>query len=117
MGTDMVTGTACRSIRGRGAGLVALAVSGGLLPSPSAFIVLVSGLLTGRAVNAVVLVLAFGVGMAATLTAVGVLTVKGANVLGRHTRRWSAMVPGVAGVAVVLGGCVYVTAAIAVLTG
>lgn len=44
-------------------------------------------------------------------------TVKGSDTIGRHTRRWSAVLPGVAGVAVVLGGCVYVTAAIAVLAG
>ncbi|MBB4905312.1 hypothetical protein [Actinophytocola algeriensis] len=44
-------------------------------------------------------------------------TVKGADTFGRHSRRWSAVIPGVAGVAVVLGGCVYVTAAITVLAG
>lgn len=104
-------------------GLVALALSGGLLPSPSAFIVLVSGLLTGRAVNAVVLVVAFGVGMAATLTGVGVLTIKSVEVIGRRTRTWAvastvaAWTPVVAGVAVVVGGVLYVSVAVSVLTG
>lgn len=96
---------------------MALALSGGLLPSPSAFIVLVSGLLTGRAV---VLVVAFGVGMAVTLTAVGVVTVKGYETI---TTRWStaarlaAWTPAAAGVAVTLGGCAYVVAAVVTLTG
>ena len=103
-------------------GLVALAVSGGLLPSPSAFMVLVTGLLTGRAVDAVVLVLAFGTGMAATLTGVGVATIKGVAVLTTRTRRWSlastvaAWTPAIAGVAVATGGAVYLTVAIATLT-
>jgi ABC-type nickel/cobalt efflux system permease component RcnA len=100
---------------------VALALSGGLLPSPSAFIVLVSGLLTGRALDAVVLVLAFGVGMAATLTGVGVVTIRGSALLARRTRgrrlatAVAAWIPAVAGVAVAGGGCLYLVAAISVL--
>lgn len=100
-------------------GLVALAVSGGLLPSPSAFLLLVSGLLTGRAFDAVVLVVAFGVGMATTLTAVGVATIRGAALLSAHTRRWSAIAtwtPVLAGAAVAAGGCLYVVMAVSTLT-
>ncbi|MGR6922003.1 hypothetical protein ACU635_47810 [[Actinomadura] parvosata] len=67
----------------------------------SAFIVLVSGLLTGRSLGAVVLVLAFGAGMAVTLTAVGIMTVRGT--------------PALAGVAVAIGGCLYLATAVAVL--
>jgi nickel/cobalt exporter len=104
-------------------GLTVLAVSGGLLPSPSAFLVLVSGLLTGRAVDALLLVLAFGVGMAATLTAVGLVTIRGFALLSGGTRRWpiaataTAWTPAIAGVAVSLGGCLYLAAAISVLSG
>ncbi|MDQ7903010.1 hypothetical protein RB614_00560 [Phytohabitans sp. ZYX-F-186] len=97
-------------------GLVALGLSGGLLPSPSAFVVLVSGLLTGRALGAVVLVVAFGVGMAATLTAVGVLSLRGWALLSGRTRRWStAWVPALAGAGVCLGGTLYLAAAVSVL--
>ncbi|MGS2616148.1 nickel/cobalt transporter [Micromonospora sp. LZ34] len=101
-------------------GLTALALSGGLLPSPSAFLVLVSGVLTGRAVDALVLVVAFGVGMAATLTGVGVVTIRGFALLTGRLRRWpataTAWLPAVAGVAVSIGGCLYLVAAISVLT-
>ncbi|MEV0717354.1 sulfite exporter TauE/SafE family protein [Asanoa sp. NPDC050611] len=100
-------------------GLVALALSGGLLPSPSAFLLLVSGLLTGRSVDALILVLAFGVGMAVTLTAVGVVTVRGFGALAARTRRWSAIAawtPAVAGVAVATAGFLYVAAAVSTLT-
>ncbi|RGC66967.1 Nickel/cobalt efflux system RcnA [Micromonospora sp. MW-13] len=103
-------------------GLVALGLSGGLLPSPSAFLVLVSGLLTGRALYAVLLVTAFGVGMAATLTAVGVLTVRGYAMLAGRAPRWSlaatavAWTPLVAGIAVSAGGCLYLFVALSALT-
>lgn len=62
-------------------GLFVLGASGGLLPSPSAFLVLVSGLLAGRALDALLLVVAFAVGMAATLSAVGIVTVAGREVV------------------------------------
>ncbi len=100
-------------------GLVALALSGGLLPSPSAFLLLVSGLLTGRAADALILVLAFGVGMAVTLTAVGALTIRGFGALASRTKRWAAIAawtPAVAGVAVATAGCLYVAMAVSVLT-
>lgn len=103
-------------------GLLALALSGGLLPSPSAFIVLVSGLLTGRSIDAIVLVLAFGVGMAATLTAVGVMTVRGQALVSRHTQgrplvaRVAAWTPAVAGLGVSLCGVLYLVAALSALT-
>jgi len=54
-------------------GLVALGLAGGLVPSPSAVVVLLGGIAVGRAWFGVALVLAYGVGMAATLTGVGLL--------------------------------------------
>lgn len=95
-------------------GLVAIALSGGLLPSPSAFLVLVTGLLTGRSVDALLLVIAFGVGLAGTLTAVGVLTIRGYASLAGRTRRWvplatmAAWMPVIAGLAVATAGALYV---------
>jgi ABC-type nickel/cobalt efflux system permease component RcnA len=54
-------------------GLVALGLAGGLVPSPSAVVVLLGGIALGQAWLGVTLVLAYGVGMAATLTGVGLL--------------------------------------------
>jgi nickel/cobalt transporter (NicO) family protein len=54
-------------------GLVALGLAGGLVPSPSAVVVLLGGIALGRAWFGVALVLAYGLGMAATLTGVGLL--------------------------------------------
>lgn len=58
-------------------GLVLLGVSGGLLPSPSAFLVLTTGLFTGRTAFALLCVAAFSVGLAATLTVVGLAVLWG----------------------------------------
>jgi nickel/cobalt transporter (NicO) family protein len=104
-------------------GLIAIGLSGGLLPSPSAFLVLVSGLLTGRAFDAIVLVAAFGVGMAATLTAVGALTIRGWSALAGRGGGWRplralvARTPLIAGLAVACGGAVYLLIAAGSLVG
>ena len=60
---------------GRG-GLVGMGVAGGLVPSPSALVVLLGAVALGRTWFGVVLVLGYGLGMAATLTAVGLLLVR-----------------------------------------
>ncbi|MFI9599455.1 nickel/cobalt transporter [Streptomyces sp. NPDC052043] len=103
-------------------GLAALALSGGLLPSPSAFLIFVSGLLTGRALGALAIVLTFGVGMALTLTGVGVATIRGFTVMEKRFRgrtaaaRLRTWTPLLAGLAVATAGCLYVFAAVSTLT-
>ncbi|WP_433888476.1 nickel/cobalt transporter [Streptomyces sp. CA-111067] len=57
-------------------GLVGLGVAGGLVPSPSALVVLLGAIALGRTVFGATLVLAYGLGMAGTLTAVGLLLVR-----------------------------------------
>ncbi len=59
---------------GRG-GLIGMGVAGGLVPSPSALVVLMASIGLGRTIFGVVLVIAYGVGMALTLTAVGLALV------------------------------------------
>jgi ABC-type nickel/cobalt efflux system permease component RcnA len=60
---------------GRG-GLVGMGIAGGLVPSPSALLVLLASVALGRTVFGVLLVVAYGLGMAATLTAVGLALVR-----------------------------------------
>lgn len=67
-------------------GLLMLGASGGLTPSPAAFVVLVTGLFLGRAAFALLLVMAFGIGMAVVLFGVGVLAVAGNSVVVRGAR-------------------------------
>jgi len=57
-------------------GLVGLGVAGGLVPSPSALLVLLAATALGRTVFGVVLVLGYGLGMATALSAAGLLLVK-----------------------------------------
>lgn len=94
-------------------GLVALGLSGGLVPSPTVFLLLVSGLVTGRVAFAVLLVVLFGVGMMVTIGAVGVLTLRGMRLVedgGRHAS-WLAgaarLLPRLAAYAVVVLGLTY----------
>ena len=56
-------------------GLIGMGVAGGLVPSPSALIILLSAIALGRTAFGVLLVFAYGVGMAATLTLAGILLV------------------------------------------
>ncbi|MFJ4899527.1 nickel/cobalt transporter [Streptomyces sp. NPDC088727] len=60
-------------------GLIGLGVAGGLVPSPSALVVLLGAIALGRTGFGAALVLSYGIGMAATLTAVGILLVKLGN--------------------------------------
>ena len=81
-------------VAGRG-GLIGMGVAGGLVPSPSALIVLLASIGLGRTVFGVGLVLAYGLGMAATLTVVGLLLVRLRGRLDRRAadvrgRRWLA---------------------------
>ncbi len=52
-------------------GIVGMGVAGGLVPSPSALVILLGAIGLGRTGFGVLLVLAYGVGMAVTLTAAG----------------------------------------------
>jgi nickel/cobalt exporter len=67
-------------------GLVGLGVAGGLVPSPSALLVLLAATALGRTVFGVVLVLGYGIGMALALCAAGVLLVRLRGRLDRVTQ-------------------------------
>lgn len=94
------------------AGLVGIASVGALMPSPSAFLVLVSGLLTGRTGLALGMVAAFGVGLAATVLATGLVVLAGRDWLDERAVRYgrlgriAAHLPLLGAVAVLTGGCV-----------
>jgi ABC-type nickel/cobalt efflux system permease component RcnA len=55
--------------------ILALGISGGLLPCPSALVVLLSAIALGRVGFGLVLVLVFSVGLAAVLTGIGLTLV------------------------------------------
>ncbi len=63
--------------------LLALGVSGGLIPCPSALVVLIGAISQHRVGLGIVLILAFSLGLAATLTAVGLTVLYGGRLVAR----------------------------------
>ncbi|MEO6051411.1 MAG: hypothetical protein ABIP78_08775 [Pyrinomonadaceae bacterium] len=63
--------------------LLALGISGGLLPCPSALVLMLSAITLGRVGYGLVLTVAFSFGLAATLTLVGVIFLKIRNIFGK----------------------------------
>ena len=64
--------------------LVPLGLAGGLVPSPSAVVVLLGAIALGRAWFGVGLVIAYGLGMAVTLTAAGIALVRARGAIERR---------------------------------
>jgi ABC-type nickel/cobalt efflux system permease component RcnA len=91
-------------------GLLGLGLAGGLTPSPSALLVLLGASASGHPLAGVAAVVAFGAGMATTLTGVGVLVgLTGDRLLrrparGALARRILGAAPRFAGLAVVAAG-------------
>ena len=94
----------------RRAGLVGMGIAGGLVPSPSALVVLLGAVALGRTAFGVVLVLSYGIGMAATLTAAGLLAV-------RLTERWGSRVARVRAMQRLAGATPVVAAGLVVAVG
>ena len=65
-------------------GLLALGLSGGLVPSASALILLLGSIAAGRVAYGVVLVVGFGVGMAVVLAGIGLLLVHARRLVERR---------------------------------
>jgi nickel/cobalt transporter (NicO) family protein len=76
--------------------LVSVGFAGGLVPSPSALVVLLGAIALGRAWYGVLLVLAYGAGMAATLTGAGMVLVRARVAIDRRSdaARTAEPVPG-----------------------
>jgi ABC-type nickel/cobalt efflux system permease component RcnA len=65
-------------------GMLALGLSGGLVPSASALILLLGSIAAGRVAYGLVLVLGFGAGMAVVLTGIGLVLVHARSLLERR---------------------------------
>lgn len=86
-----------------GRGLAALALAGGILPSPTAVLVLTGAISYGRVGYGLALIVAFSLGLAAALILVGVAALRArAAVQRRFEGRWVALVP-VASAAAITG--------------
>jgi nickel/cobalt transporter (NicO) family protein len=94
-------------------GLATLAVSGGILPSPSALIALLAAIAIGRLLFGLALVLAFGVGLATVLVAVGFGTIKARrSIAQRFSKRIATWAPVASAAGVFLVGLVLVARAV-----
>ena len=90
-------------------GLLALGLSGGLVPSASALILLLGSIAAGRVAYGLVLVLGFGLGMAVVLAGIGLLIV--------HARRFIERQPSIAGLRRITAPLQLVTASVVVVLG
>jgi nickel/cobalt exporter len=80
--SELAGGVALTSWRG----LTAIGLSGGLLPSPSALVVLLGAIALNRVAFGLTLVAGFSIGLAAALTILGLLVLKARAVAGRRLR-------------------------------
>ncbi|WP_079199074.1 nickel/cobalt transporter [Streptomyces sp. CB02115] len=81
------TSTAPRNARRTSrSGLIGMGIAGGLVPSPSALVVLLGAVALGRTAFGVLLVVGYGLGMAATLTLAGLLLVRLRERIESHDR-------------------------------
>ena len=90
-------------------GLIALGVSGGIIPCPSALVVLLARDLPAQIALGLLLIVAFSLGLAATLTGLGLLVVRATSVLQRSGlagSRVAAVLPAVSSLAIVVVGAV-----------
>jgi nickel/cobalt exporter len=81
-----------RPVSGRG--LAALAVAGGILPSPTAFVVLTGAISTHRLGYGLALICAFSVGLAAALIGIGLVALRARSMVAARLRgRWTGLMP------------------------
>ena len=99
--------------------LIGLGVSGGIVPCPSALVVLIAAISQHRVGLGMVLILAFSLGLAATLTAVGLAVVVGGRLITRlrperriFGSRVAGVLPAVSASLIVLAGALITSRAI-----
>ncbi len=91
-------------------GVLTVGAAGGLLPSPSAFLVLATSIFAGYVWFGLALVAAFGIGLAGTVTAVGVAALRGRAVIDHLARerprfaRAAALLPLLSAALLLVGG-------------
>jgi nickel/cobalt transporter (NicO) family protein len=108
-------GSGVRPISGRG--LVALALAGGILPSPTAFVVLTGAVVAHRVGYGLALIFAFSLGLAASLVVVGLLALRARAVMSsRLTGRWMGLVPILSALVIVGFGLFFATRGLAQLS-
>jgi ABC-type nickel/cobalt efflux system permease component RcnA len=99
-------------------GLLALGASAGLIPCPSALVVLLGAIAQGQIALGMLLIVAFSLGLAATLVGLGLAVVLASKAMTRLPvpGRLTAALPTVSALAIVVVGCVLTVHAVPQIT-
>ena len=94
--------------------LAALGISGGLVPCPSAMVLLLAAVALHKTAYGMLLVLAFSIGLALTLTAVGLAFLYARNRFSSRSRsaRWPQLLPVASAAMITLVGVALCLAAV-----
>jgi ABC-type nickel/cobalt efflux system permease component RcnA len=94
--------------------LVAMGASAGMIPCPSALVVLLAALSQHQVALGLLLITAFSLGLAATITGIGVAVVYARTLLSRFdfSSRAASALPPVSALAIVVVGCVLTVQAV-----
>jgi nickel/cobalt transporter (NicO) family protein len=94
--------------------LIAMGAAAGLIPCPSALVVLLGAIAQHEVALGLLLIVAFSVGLAGTLTGLGLVVVYARRILprGRLTGRVATVLPAVSAAAIVVVGCVLTAQAV-----
>jgi nickel/cobalt exporter len=100
-------------------GLIAVGVSGGLLPCPSALVVLLAAISLHRVAFGMLLIVAFSVGLAMTITAIGLVAVFARRTLSRFDMNSGLVrfIPAVSALVIVVFGILMTARAIPSVRG
>ena len=98
--------------------LVAVGVSGGLLPCPSALVVLLAAISLHRVAFGLVLIVAFSLGLALTITGIGLVAVYAKRVFGRMSmeRGVIRLLPALSALVILVAGVLMTARAIPKIT-
>jgi len=98
--------------------LVAVGVSGGLLPCPSALVVLLAAISLHRVAFGLVLIVAFSLGLALTITGIGLVAVYAKRVFGRMNMEGGLvrLLPAVSALVILVAGALMTARAIPKIT-
>jgi ABC-type nickel/cobalt efflux system permease component RcnA len=100
-------------------GLMAMGASAGLIPCPSALVVLLGAISQHQVGLGLVLITAFSLGLAGTMTAIGLLVVYARKALARldFSSRLARALPAASALAIVVVGCILTARAVPGLIG
>ncbi len=95
-------------------GVLGMGAAAGLIPCPSALVVLLGAIAQHQVALGLLLIVAFSVGLAGTLTVLGLLVVRSRGLADRlHVPKWvTVALPAISAVVIIVAGCVLTLSAL-----